>query len=152
MTAKLFLDTNIIVYAHDPSEPEKQARSIELMERLVRSNAAVISTQVLSEFANAVTKRISAPLTMKDTLIQVERLSRILPILPVTSFVILEALRGVVAHSLSLWDAQIWATARMNQVPVVLSEDFSSDSSVEGVRFLNPFDQKFAVDSLVWSP
>jgi predicted nucleic acid-binding protein len=48
-------------------------------------------------------------------------------------------LRGVTEHGLSVWDAQIWAAALMNQVPVVLSEDFQHGRVVEGVRFLNPF-------------
>jgi len=38
------------------------------------------------------------------------------------------------------WDAQIWAAARLNQIPVVVSEDFNSGSMTEGVRFVNPFE------------
>lgn len=148
MTVRFFVDTNVVVYAHDRSEPEKQARAIDVLDRLARSQAAAISTQVLSEFANAVTRRIAAPLTMAEALAQAERLSRVLPVLPVTAFVVLEALRGVVAHQMSLWDAQIWATARMNQIPMVLSEDFAVGSSVEGVRFLNPFDARFDLETL----
>jgi predicted nucleic acid-binding protein len=52
---------------------------------------------------------------------------------------VLEALRGVVRYRLSYYDAQIWAVARLNHVPVVLSEDFSAWSEIEGVRFENPF-------------
>jgi predicted nucleic acid-binding protein len=40
---------------------------------------------------------------------------------------------------MSLWDAQVWATAKLNQIPVVLSEDFASGSVIEGVLFENPF-------------
>lgn len=50
-----------------------------------------------------------------------------------------EAVRGVIEHNFSYWDAQIWATARLNQIPIVLSEDFSHRRLVEGVRFINPF-------------
>jgi predicted nucleic acid-binding protein len=49
----------------------------------------------------------------------------------VKSFVMLEAVRGVREHRFSYWDAQIWATARFNQIPVVLSDDFASGSIVE---------------------
>jgi len=45
----------------------------------------------------------------------------------------------VLAHGFSYWDAQIWATARLNQIPIVLSEDFAHGRRIEGVRFLNPF-------------
>lgn len=57
--------------------------------------------------------------------------------------IILEAARGVRAHRFSYWDAQIWATAKLNQIPVVLSEDFSDGQSTEGIRFTNPFSPKF---------
>lgn len=53
--------------------------------------------------------------------------------------IVQEAIRGVVEHKFSYWDAQIWATARLNQIPIVLSEDFSHGRFVEGVHFLNPF-------------
>ena len=57
--------------------------------------------------------------------------------------IILEAARGARQHHFSYWDAQIWATAKLNQIPVVLSEDFSDGQSTEGIRFMNPFSAKF---------
>ena len=52
--------------------------------------------------------------------------------------VVLEAVRGVRERSLSYWDTQIWAIARMHRISVVLSEDFQNGFQLEGVRFLNP--------------
>ena len=46
-------------------------------------------------------------------------------------------------HHMSYWDAQIGATAKLNQIPVVLSEDFSDGQSTEGIHFINPFSAKF---------
>ena len=46
-------------------------------------------------------------------------------------------------HHLSYWDAQIWATAKLNQIPVVFSEDFFDGQTTEGIRFMNPFSAKF---------
>jgi predicted nucleic acid-binding protein len=57
--------------------------------------------------------------------------------------VILEAIRGVREHRFSYWDAQIWATARLNQIEVVFSEDFTTDTIVDAVRFVNPFHAEF---------
>ena len=57
----------------------------------------------------------------------------------ITDFIVLEAARGVRDHVMSFWDAQVWATAKLNQIPVVFSEDFASGSVIEGVRFENPF-------------
>jgi len=59
-----------------------------------------------------------------------------------TSLVVLEAVRGARDHHLSYWDSLVWATAKMNQVPAVLSDVFSHNSVIEGVRFTNPFKRK----------
>jgi predicted nucleic acid-binding protein len=49
----------------------------------------------------------------------------------------------VIRYQLSYYDAQIWAVARLNRIPLVLSEDFSDGSVIEGVRFANPFADGF---------
>ena len=59
--------------------------------------------------------------------------------LQLSEMIVLEAVRGVKTHSFSYWDAQVWATARLNQVQTIISEDFSHDQIVEGVRFFIPF-------------
>jgi predicted nucleic acid-binding protein len=143
----VLLDTNVLVYAHDPRDRPKQERAIEAIEELVRRRRAVLSTQVLGEFFVAVTRKLAEPLTVEDARSQVERFLRFLPVLEVTGAVVLEACRGVAQHRLSFWDAQIWATARLNGVPLVLSEDFSDGLFLEGVRFSNPFHPHFDVAS-----
>ena len=50
---------------------------------------------------------------------------------------------------MSYWDAQLWATARLNQVEVVLSEDFQDGRALDGVRFVNPFAPSFDLAALV---
>ena len=55
---------------------------------------------------------------------------------------VLEATRGVCEHRMSLWDAQIWAAAKLNQITIILSEDFGPQI-IEGVRVVNPFAQDF---------
>ena len=56
-----------------------------------------------------------------------------------TPEIVLEAARGAVQYGLPFWDAQIWATAKMNHIPRVVTEDFSTGSRIEGVEFVNPF-------------
>ena len=65
------------------------------------------------------------------------------PVLPLTGPVVLEALRGVGEHMLSYYDAQIWAVARLGQVGVVLSEDFSPGTVLDGVSFTNALEPEF---------
>jgi len=63
----------------------------------------------------------------------------------VSGLIILEAARGVETYQLSFWDAQIWASARLNQIPIIFSEDFNVGASIEGVRFVNPFAPGFQI-------
>jgi len=56
----------------------------------------------------------------------------------VTRLIILQANRGVEAHNFGFWDAQIWATAKLNQISEVYSEGFNSGAIIEGVQFTNP--------------
>jgi predicted nucleic acid-binding protein len=60
--------------------------------------------------------------------------------------IVLEAARGVRDHQLSYYDAQIWASARLNQIPVIFSEDFSNGSVIEGVQFMNPLADDFQLE------
>jgi predicted nucleic acid-binding protein len=55
----------------------------------------------------------------------------------------MEAARGVRDYLLAYYDAQIWAIARLNQIPIIFSEDFQDGQLLEGVRFINPFTSKF---------
>jgi predicted nucleic acid-binding protein len=79
---------------------------------------------------------------------RIAELSSSFTILPLTDMVVREALRGVRAHRFAYYDAQIWAAARLAQIPFVLSEDFSSGTEIEGVSFLNPFSAALDVATL----
>ena len=150
MTDKFFLDTNVLVYAYDQSEFEKQAKALELLDRLAFSGKGVISGQVLSEFFATITRKISVPLSIEEGLERLNNYLRVWTVLDLTGMIVLEAARGVRDHQFAFWDAEIWATARLNQIPVILSEDFNSNSVIEGVLFLNPFETSFQIDD--WVP
>ena len=137
------VDTNLFVYAHDRSEPVKQRRARELLERLFELETGAITTQILGEFFRTVTCRLSRPLGLAVAQLQVESVRSLFPVLPTTEQIVVEAVRGVVVHGLSYWDAQIWAAARLNQIPTILSEDFQSGRAVETVRFEHPLAESF---------
>lgn len=84
-------------------------------------------------------------LSTREARQQVERLARIWPVFDITPLIVIEAMRGVCDHQLAYWDAQIWATARLNQIPIIFSEDFNSGSTLEGIRFINPFAADFSL-------
>lgn len=142
------LDTNIILYPNDPDEPEKQMRAIELLGRLRNGQNAALPSQVLAEFANVALRKLSPPMDWSMIYLQLEGLVRDFPIIPLTPDVVLEAIRGVRDYLFAYYDAQIWAVAKLYQIPIVLSEDFNSGSVIEGVTFLNPFDNTFDITRL----
>lgn len=142
MTGKFLIDTNILVYAYDRSEIEKQKKAADVLDMLIANDAGVLSIQTLSEFFIVATKKIPSPLTINEAHSSIANYIRSWQIIDVNSFIVLEAIRGVKAHNFSYWDSMIWTAARMNQIANVLSEDFSDNSVIEGVRFINPFKQK----------
>jgi predicted nucleic acid-binding protein len=146
MNDKVLVDTNVLVYAYDRAEPQKQQQAIALLDQLVQHDMGALTTQILAEFFVTVTRKLAAPLNPADAYTRIEHFLLAWIIYETSGLVVLEAARGVRDHQLSYWDAQIWATARLYQLPVVLSEDFSSGSSLEGVRFVNPFDPAFQLD------
>ena len=137
------VDSNILVYAHDPRDRRKQERAVLVLDRLISRGQAVLSVQCLSEFFNAATRKLPERLSPAAALAQVERFIRACLILDLTPGVVLEGCRGATDHSLSVWDALIWATAKLNQVPYVLTEDMQHGRFLEGVRFQNPFVTQF---------
>ncbi len=143
MTARLLVDTNVLVYAYDSADAARQERAFAILDELATSGRGVLSVQVLAEFFVAVTRKIAVPLDVASARKSVENYLRSWPVLELTGFIVLEAIRGVQEYRFSYWDAQIWATAKLNQISVVLSEDFASGSSIEGVTFVNPFGPGF---------
>jgi predicted nucleic acid-binding protein len=99
----------------------------------------------MGELFVALTGKIRMPLSIREGVQRVEHHMQIWPVLTITAMVILEAFRGVNKHHFRYWDSLIWATAKLNQVELVLSEDFADGSKVEGVRFVNPFTAEFEI-------
>jgi len=136
---RVLVDTNVLVYAHDRSEPLKQPRAADMLDLLRDLGLGALSVQCLTEFFSVVTRKYDPPMTIAEATDLVEAFSLSWPVFPLTPAIVLEAARGAGAHQLAFWDALIWAAARLNGVDIVLSEDFAHDRVVEGVRFVDPF-------------
>jgi predicted nucleic acid-binding protein len=149
MNGRIFVDTNVLVYAYDRAESEKQQQAMAVLDHLVMTKIGVISTQVLAEFFVTVTRKIMAPLSVDEAYRRLVNYSQAWKVVDLTGLIVLEAGRGVRDHQFSFWDAQIWATARLNQISVIFSEDFSSGEIIEGVRFVNPFVEIFRLEEWV---
>jgi predicted nucleic acid-binding protein len=139
-TAKALVDTNVLIYAHDFREPDKQARAQHLLDELEDARTGVFSAQVLNEFYATITRPTRPGRLSPDEAAQIIRdLAAAWEVLPVTVAVTLRALDAMPQHGFSFWDALIWATAKEGNVEVVCTEDFQHGREVEGVKFINPF-------------
>lgn len=147
--ASVLIDTNILVYACDPADRLRQERAIQVLRYLEITGAGRLSVQCLAEFANATTRSVRPLYTPTEALEQVERLAHAYLVYDLTPMVVLEAARGMRDYSLAYYDAQIWASARLNQIPLVFSEDFQDEQMLEGVRFVNPFSTIFKLNDWV---
>jgi len=131
------LDTNVLVYLHDAQAAAKRSAAHLVIESLEARGNTLIPAQVLAELSNVLLRKVGA--SAGQARLQVERLELAFPIVPLTSRMVLEALRGVEQHGMSYYDAQIWAAARLSQASMIVSEDFSHGRTVDGVRFIDPF-------------
>jgi predicted nucleic acid-binding protein len=141
--AEVLIDTNILIYAHQPAERDKYRSALSTLEAVMESGLGRLSAQILAEFISATTRGSRPILTIDESLAQASLLAEAMPVLEITSLIVLEAGRGVRQHGLSYFDAQIWATARLNQIPTIFTEDFVNGRRIEGVQFLDPLASGF---------
>ena len=133
--SKVFLDTHILVYSLDQTDPEKRHRCRELIKGLTAENLGVISTQVLQEFYVASTSKLGAdPLIIKDILRSLERFETVI----ITPFLIKEAIDCSITNRLSFWDAMIVVAAESAKCKLLWTEDLNHGQIIRSVRIENP--------------
>lgn len=133
---KVFLDTNVLVYAQDHDSPKKRKRSRELIAAVAASGLGVISTQVLQEFYVAATRKMGvAPLAAKS----VVQAFRVLEVVHVSPELIDHAIDRSVLSQISFWDALIVAASASAGCMTIFSEDLNAGQVINGVRIVNPF-------------
>lgn len=138
MSDKFFLDTNVLVYAHDHADSAKQARAAELVLQGLSRDLSVISAQVLGEFFVTVTTKLKVPLGTEEAVRAVRALS-IMPVCPLDRALVLLALDIRGRYQLSYWDSLIIAAARAGGCGILYSEDLAHGADYLQVRVENPF-------------
>ena len=139
MNGDYLVDTNILVYAYDRAARAKQEGARNVLKWLESRGYGALSTQILGEFFWIVTRKLAEPLSPRQAYVELERHLRSWRTIEITRAVVLEAGRGCLHYQMPFWDAQIWATAKLNQIPQVLSEDFQHGRAIEGIEFVDPF-------------
>lgn len=139
----ILVDTNVLVYTFDPGDRLKQDKAREVLAALLVQDRVALSVQCLTEFFRTVRWRIPYPLSPEAALREVLNFSRACRILEISAQTVLVGCDASNRFQMSIWDALIWAAARINQVPYVLTEDCEHGQVIEGVRYLNPFQPDF---------
>ena len=137
MSDKYFVDTNILVYAHDSSAGLKHKRARSLIEGLWNSGRGVLSTQVLQELCINVRRKAGHPLSAEQTrrLVQ-DYLSWEIVVNTPTS--VIQALDIEVRHKISFWDALILQAAESCGAAILYSEDLTAGRRYGSIRVVNP--------------
>lgn len=142
MSDRCFVDTNILVYAHDRSAGLKHRRARQVIEDLWDSGGGVLSTQVLQELCINVRRKSNRPLSVEETrrLLQ-DYLSWEIVINTPASVV--QALDIEVRHKISFWDALILQAAESSGAGILYSEDFAASRRYGSIRVVNPLTDSF---------
>jgi predicted nucleic acid-binding protein len=138
MTDRVFLDTNVLVYAFDRSDPARHDTAAALLTGLLADRSACVSTQVLKELYVVATRKVAAPLSHEAARAIIEDLSQVTVVEETVALLTL-ALDLVKRLRWSLWDAAILAAARIAGCSRLLTEDLQHGRVVDGVRVENPF-------------
>lgn len=136
---RAFVDSNVLIYAHDVDAGQKHAVARALLRDLWLSRSGVLSTQVLHEFYVNVTRKIRTPVSKAEARAVVRTY---VPwcLHPETGDVN-EAFRIEDEAGISFWDALIVVAAARSGATRVLSEDLNPDQIISGVAVVNPFEE-----------
>ena len=137
MSDRYFVDTNILMYAHDTSAGPKHERARAIVEELWRDRTGVVSTQVLQELSVNLRRRAGRPLDTKATReLVVDYLTWQVEVNGGDS--ILEALDLETRYQISFWDALVLQAAQASGAAILYSEDLSHGQTYGSVRVINP--------------
>ncbi len=139
MKGKYFIDTNIVIYSFDNTNPDKQKIAKKLISEAINQNKGIVSYQVIQEFCNVALNKFKVPLKINDCK---EYLNKFLnPICEVFSTIELynEALDIKYETGYGFYDSLIIASALEGKCSILYSEDLKEGQVVKGLKIENPF-------------
>ncbi|MGD0990817.1 MAG: PIN domain-containing protein [Candidatus Sulfotelmatobacter sp.] len=137
MSDKTFVDTNVLIYAHDVDAKAKHQLAKNVLRELWSQRSGVLSMQVLQEFYVNVTRKIASPLPKADARRVVNSYS--IWCVETTPTEIAAAFRIEDESRIGFWDALIVASAAKAGTVRILSEDLNAGQMIAGIRIENPF-------------
>jgi predicted nucleic acid-binding protein len=139
MSDRFFLDTNLLVYAVDPSDPAKQAVALEWLTAAHRTGNGVLSYQVVQEWFNVILRKAATPLSPDEATSLYRTLIEPLWRIQSSRELLDTALNFHRENSFSWWDSLIVSAAVHGGCNQLLSEDLQDGREIAGVRIHNPF-------------
>ena len=134
----LSIDTNLLIYAIDATAGTRHERARDLLDRFMGSGRSVLILQTLGEFYSVATRKLGTSPRVVRCLVSDFRAA--FKVHAADKRALDLAMAAVEDHSLSFWDALLWATAERAGVRYLLSEGFQDGRRLGGVTFVNPFD------------
>jgi predicted nucleic acid-binding protein len=133
-----FVDTNVLVYAHDASETTRQPVAEAVLADLWNRRAGAVSTQVLQEFYVVATRKYNPPMPRREARDLVDAYSH-WQLVQIDAPLILAASQLEERHTLSFWDALIVEAARRAGATRLVTEDLQAGRRLAGMLIDNPF-------------
>ncbi|MCY4163815.1 MAG: PIN domain-containing protein [bacterium] len=134
----VFVDTNVLVYARDLSEPVKQQSAQEWMSVLWASQKGRISVQVLNEYYVTVTRKLNPGLSAQDARADIEDFHAWVPV-AISTAILSAAFAVEDSFGFAYWDCLIVATAQAASCRYLLTEDLQDAQRIDAVTVVNPF-------------
>ncbi|MCA9472774.1 MAG: PIN domain-containing protein [Nitrospirales bacterium] len=135
---KSFVDTNVLVYAHDKTAGRKRGAAREIPLNQWDSETGVFSTQVFQEVFVSLTQKIPAPIDKKKARAIIEDLC-VWEVVVTDEQAVLAAIDLQAKHRLSFWDSLIIEAACRSGAQALYSEDLSHGQHVGNLTIVNPF-------------
>ena len=133
-----FIDTNVLVYAHNASEPVKQHMAQAQLGQLWADGSGVLSTQILQEFYVVATGKLK-PAMLPVEAREIVQLYAAWPVIVIEPSMILTASEVGERNQVSFWDALVLEAARIAGAWRVLTEDLEAGRTIDGILIENPF-------------
>jgi predicted nucleic acid-binding protein len=137
MNGKTFIDTNVLIYAHDVDAKKKHDTARNVLRELWRERNGVLSTQVLQEFYVNATKKIADPLSKESARLVVSSYG--VWCMDTTPSDIGVAFQIEDTSKIGFWDSLIVASALKSGASRILSEDLNAGQTIAGIHIENPF-------------
>ena len=135
---RTFVDSNVLLYAHDASETEKEPIARALLEDLWANRSGAISTQVLEEFYVVATRKFKPPMRRSEAR-EIVALYAVWHVVQIDVGLILDTAALEERFQLSFWDAPIVEAARRAGAMRLVSEDLEGGRQIAGIAIENPF-------------